>query len=1657
MEKKPTTTYSGISKSVLKTLNKNYLSEPLKDENRISEIMSEFITGELDTINSRLESNDILNFKDQTNQTLIHAILRNESPNISEENKLGIIQKLVSDKNVSLHTMTNYNQNPLHLACQKGYSLIIRYMFDKGCDQTLIDNYGNAPVHYLIDKFVRDCKDDEFYSQSNQQVKIVNSPELKKINNILKNESILILYKLLGKTKIDSNEYYCQEVGSSGYKIIEAIKKFTANKVKSSLPIIYELINKKIEEIYIIFTNFNESNEIKFEKAKKIIFGIQNDIFQIYGLDMDFKNIVWNNFFSEQKLRIKNKKDDLMIKIIKNVENINSLIELNIINKIKGEFIDKIYNNLLKYTAGVIFLYTFFHKSLNKKNVCFLYNDSDGNLEEIYDEEQNLIHLEILNDKELNEFNEIFEKLINIINILFQKNFKVFLNGIGNINNLDKINIYESIFLDNDENENENEYIFSYNKTDYDKYINIITMNNGKETLYYIPNELGYNKNKNNHLTLINELKEFTKIALNKNNIQKIVFAKHDDESFYIYSPIIILINAINLIYNKIIKLRLNNLLTKDKTKFIKSIQEFCLFDIKYLTEYVFKIINNLVILEKYLDDIDIDINIDGLNNTYKEVFESFSTSDNLNDNFKKIMKTFDFFVRQTSMSEEFVSELKSKKYTEIFNSLYDANTNLLDKFKELIKDINEYFSYDQLEKYNELLNEIIKSSSDTSIQPEIKITNTIFNNYQFNLKYPSNYKEYKHTYFKINDRINLYELGKKDFSKINLVLDDFISNKNYKKDFTEKIWKYVNTNNFNIFYLNTKKNKSKSKSKSKSKYEYEYEIEYFIPNVINSTDDSFKDFALEGYKYNLGNYTYDSDQFTFSRGYDILKYDINGELNTIKDILGKDEIKTLCDMKFIKKYSIHDDDSIKENMNKIVSWKIENEFKIKDIDDVEMYIITNNLSELINMLIYMIYEKIKNDKISDVFFKKIDLNMVNLKDDTTIINSIGINLNYDGIDEVSKTNIIETLNFIQVNPEQRQQYLYDNIKSFVKIILYDKINKEIFKIMNEINITNLSIDKITVEKQQIISSETIDGFNNKLIQINNEYENNFRSKKIVEYIKDLASSSILDIQEILNISGNNKILSNQTKIINSKCLNKNKTDELMNIDMNYKVLDLNGNTILIRLIEQYNIYGIKKLIEKNKKVLFTYKNNNMESPLDYLVNSLKNIQSDYLNDDFKYRMQRYSITLENSIKSNNQFDGIEFSNSYDLVSQTITNSVYLFNETMWLKIYLYPSGWTITDKSTLKSMLNIDNEELLINSFDSSDLAKYTECIKSNSESKISIYIKILEDEIVELKNRSKELSMESENKFIINQINYDISGNIDQIDDKIKEKEKTIETYKDFIKKINTESYDSSGEEIFKNINEYKNKLLDMNNLTINWFEYNKLLNMFDNKYLDIIKILNDKCEKNTLISNHLIKIYCSNINEKKHFDLIKKYFKLIYTKVFNDYWDLDRYENSDYNITNKSIIQILKINVIEIIKNELINTLTNYIIQLNKNKLNINNIIKGIKINNDFKKSIKIYLYESMILKLGLNNPDKTNLQINIDEQKIRIINVLEKILEYKFDETEQNELKKIIEFNKFICENLSLNCYEEIIKILYDGKKISIYYEIYDIIWDEINSI
>ena len=77
----------------------------------------------------------------------------------------------------------------------------------------------------------------------------------------------------------------------------------------------------------------NMSMGDKFEKAKKIIFSTSNDVFQIYKLDFDFSNIVWNDYLAQQNLMIANKKLEL------NLSKILASCNKNILHITKGLYI----------------------------------------------------------------------------------------------------------------------------------------------------------------------------------------------------------------------------------------------------------------------------------------------------------------------------------------------------------------------------------------------------------------------------------------------------------------------------------------------------------------------------------------------------------------------------------------------------------------------------------------------------------------------------------------------------------------------------------------------------------------------------------------------------------------------------------------------------------------------------------------------------------------------------------------------------------------------------------------------------------------------------------------------------------------------------------------------------------------------------------------------------------------------------------------------------------------------------------------------------------------------------------------------------------------------------------------------------------------------
>lgn len=1614
MEKKST---GGISKSLLKSLNRTYVGEYVKDENRTVELLAIFLQGEYDKINQIINSNQVLNFKDSKGNTLIHCIIKNESPNLTPEIKLEIIKELVV-RNISLNSMNELNQNALHLACMNGYGYIniINYLIEQNCNSTLIDNNGNAPVHYIINKFIIDCKQNDFYNESNLEKKSINTEKFKQMNLIVQTSTLNTITQILTqteKTTMGTSMRMGMGTGtgtgtgtgmgtgmgmgmgmgtiSTDSTIIPESKNILNNipKIIEKLKIYYiknidEFVDKKKKEIETIFFNFEsknlkESEENKIEDVKSLIFKSKTELETIFNININDTVYNYDDFYNDILIKNQQNKDTTKKKILNNIEKISQELTNIMINI---DSIEKIYyKTLFKWGAGIFYMKELFEKSNNGCKI--LYFDKKSN--EI--EESAKIFGNTNNSDNSDYFNNIYDKLFYDNDQYKTRYFNYFTLGTFlNILNIKNI---------------EHEYLLTENKN----FIND-KFNRTKGIPYYVDDNDQYifiplllikpDKENNLNEADIKSIKKNLKNFNNSTNFlnEKIIF--NTDQKIFKYTPIhnictIITENIYNIINH------IKNLLN-----FEEYLIKFNLFSNKFINENIISNINNLILLANFIKQIDIEEisnNVDDIKNKFSNIklTQQFNFIDNIN-----------VLIDQTVPSVEFYDNFNNDKYIEQINQSYKTFSNIFTIISETTELINKYQSYKQ---FDNLINNCMGKSKNS-------ITDTYSDNFKFdyNKNFPDSFDLYKLQYFTINDDPmynNIYD------QSINF--DEYIKP---KFDNIVKIIPYYNNYDTNIFYTSIDT------------------IPYTQIDFIDDPDNTPNTKSELTYKdYDL-NLILKKDEY--KRGYNLLS-----EESEILDLLtdpdtGKTPYINTNEYEF--------------NTNKNVIFDKQDDITL-DIDNIDTSIILLNLNQILNLFLYLIYEKV----ITNNELKKIIIN----PDEEQILTANSVNysftLNLKDFDfkNLQSKNIMDTFNYIGENDALLDKYWVEYLKLFFKMRIDYKLNSEIFQIIDTI-FEHFKKSK-TIPSSKILSSSSS---SSTLIDLEQQFKNfnsiiNSGTTNISKLIQNY-SNIILTQAQIINFipnpiqfqynkSKNKKIISNKNI---SKCINESEIDNLMKINFNYRILDLNGNTIINRLIDQFNVYGIEKVLEKSS-ILKTYKNSKGQLPLDYLYQLITNITYEYSESVFNSRIQNYSNTLKNMINEDKNFNSISLDNSEDMMTNIIKNTFYIFNEIMWLKLYDYKNEWVQSDKMNLMKIFNIKTESLLINTFTKTDNDEIILTTTSILTSKISTFKTSLTTEIDNIKLNIDELMRE--------QCNNKSNGtkSLINIDNKIKElknEQKKKESELTIFESIDNGDHGDKN----KNITTYKNNLCKqiqikttidkytlINNTMIDLQKYNDLITELSNLYYKVIKLLNNNVTiSNPSISNFLLLIINNKFdktNSETECEYVKKYYSNIFDNIFSNYYDLDRYEDSEYNDLNYQIINLIKTNIIKVINIEIINLILTYIAQT-YSKLNNTSIDSTItelfKKDNSIIESITIFLYTSMITKLDIKNPDKTSYQ-EIDILKKNIIDGIYYFFKLKENPEDTNELEKILNFNMFICDNTCYNCYEEINKILMDMKKISIY--------------
>ena len=699
----------------------------------------------------------------------------------------------------------------------------------------------------------------------------------------------------------------------------------------------------------------------------------------------------------------------------------------------------------------------------------------------------------------------------------------------------------------------------------------------------------------------------------------------------------------------------------------------------------------------------------------------------------------------------------------------------------------------------------------------------------------------------------------------------------------------------------------------------------------------------------------------------------------------------------------IYNDINIQNSKNNIVKFKNNNNpYKINLKEDNEKFplLIYHNIDNFIKIIVFKCNEILKTKNIFDT----IDFKEYNF-------------------DDITNKNVLEALKFIENNPRLKNEMILEKLNSYIKLLLKDFTNNEINKLLDMIN---KEINKIKYNPFNISLKENDkeDYLNLMKIYIDSLKPND---KLLLDTIKNTDSTSTFeDIYGSILYSKKKISFSSNNKLILNKCYNKKKIDDLIKLKFDYKIHDLNGNTIINRLIDQYNVYGIEQIL-KELPILKTYQNFKNETPTEYLFNIINNIKDYYSNEKFNTRMNNYFEILKKMINEN--FSNISLEDN--IVSNLITYSIYMFNELIWLKSLNYPNGWTNDNKEKLKSIFNF-KEILLIKTFDDECIKLIKEDQTNNIDTRIKNMTDELENEIKNIENTIEQLKLEKKN----NLLNNNIFSNYNSDLNKKKQELNNLNSTK--LSNANINELNIKLAQLKKDITNFK---IDHN---INWQEYNNKIKKFKSWYYKIIKALVSK-DNDVLVCKSQLSLLAydykkSNNNE---IDILNEYYDKIINNFYADYMDLDIYEDSEYNEISYGIINIMRINIINVLIHEMISGIVNYFLTKYNDK---NDIIKKFENNNEYKtivESIDKLLNEKMIEKLNLKNPNKTYSVIDIQNN---IINIFYKTFNIKDNDNDNLELKNIINFYVFICENISLICYEEINKLFTDLKKMSIYIKI-----------
>ena len=1590
--------------------NASFEKAKTQDLSRITELYTIFKTMDYEEIMAIIETNEILNFKTDKGETLIFALLNNPSSTLNESKIKNIIELLVV-KNVSINAMNEFNQNVLHLACKKGFFLVIDYLLSLKCNRELVDNYGNAPIHYVIEEFIKDCKGGEMYNYKNLKLKYLHE-----------NVDVNYLTKLMMVSIIDEvNKIKGDEGGEAGGQVggymtnqplttaLDHLKKFISlNRLFKGEEVVTQMKDNisKLGDRYIELLASTEQKVIKSELQKKML-EQKKEYEQLYS---QFKVVMddidtfdsFNDYARQIEVKIAKDKAECTQKIKEHLD-VQLTGKCDAITKhvVGGGGVYELYDNAL-YLSYLLY---YIHQNLN----AFDYDHAD-------------------NDDPVN-------KIVNKIQDILRDMSKApswryvdysLLKFVDNYNmNYKQSNMYQTRQFSS--------YMLSK--------VRVNSKNTGSTGLHIIY------EGDNNVGTDTDTIRYFGNQIFNDSFFQRL------NGNGQGYTPQTYNYQQITQIGGQLPMFKLDNVkilcdyIQMTMAMTMAMIRERYTGDmyigggggggdceeiitIYTLYETILNVINNLILIKH---DIQQYVNADTLKlaiNELKKLMEEEITlkGDNEDEDgniIKPGNKIFRFNRRvrkgnvvdllidnyinpndKTNTATEFFEGIIARidnTVKDIVNRATSVDNTLNDMYKQLkecieiinqvINEKNKLFSLTYLEQYIACF----KEKAETGAMPCIFYNRLReINTNEFPLTFTEYYLRHQN-------------VGKAGAGGEEELIDSMPD--------LPKYLVYMHNYNFNILF---KEGELKPFNIPRLTLEQQvWNIDSINLNVNVSP-------LAEAGKYNTGYflclYAEDVQQLIPKR---------SGDISNLYPPIEKENRMEEREEREDRTYQfIHLNHSLNVctgTGDAIIPIALEHTGYIMKI------IIAKIVFVVASEVVVVVQEGEHGEEEGEEYGGGIVRHMKG-----------GVRVMRGGAYGSIIDRVIEKIN----NSEKRTQQQEELIKILTLLkengaLLKKFINKYILSLIEK----NISI-YIGDECGELMALQV------KELQLNYpDYTPIVRLMELtpLEFRKGVDMVSLLfkkgdgvmaeEVKEIVISIYNKRAITHKhssKKVFRNKCSNVSMSNFECIKRLGIRLKDRNGNTILNRLIDQYNIPALEELIRMDPGIK-TFRNNRNQTPQEYINSLLKIIADKYDANTLKSRIIKYGYILMSYLEPTALVNmDLELYTSEEFIVTIIKYNICMFNEYLWSNMLEFNNFLAVNE---LMAVL----KHMGVMTLKATDLSSLNTLLASKIDTVVEAVVMSIEKP--EYKDKDEERHKYQQLKLLqepteareVEAGKAREAGEGEEEEEAMKRKPKTTKIGNDKKQEIKD----------VKSIVEMK-AIVDTKKI---YEEYYDIIRKFftQDEYKASMcpktePIINTQSQHPTQlaiweIALSLLKLDLKDADD----DNINKFFKHFVKKIYEDYYDLDQNEDAEYNYVQHGILSIIFLNVGSMVAFELVNRLMIYC-----NKHHISNAPDPSVVVKEEKTRDKVYTYakdaitDEIIEKLGVKNPDKQ--YTTTDTHDDIIIDALKTAYTFVAEETDIRDIKQIITFYRTLAENIAKNSYDEMRMILDDLRRKSLLIEI-----------